>query len=177
MKKLFVHIPKTGGQSVFSIIDDPWTRTFPFRHDPLFVLEINNQISDDVFKFCLVRNPYKRTFSYYKHFLNQNELSNITFEEFLYNLKKKTYFKNTPMLLYPQSFYVYDLNCDISLNIFKYEKINRLKKILKKQIPHLNKGNYTTSEYYHSYTPQNIDSVKRLFECDFDLFDYSMEFV
>ena len=176
MKTLFVHIPKTAGQSIFSIIDDNWRRTFPFKHDPLFNLQLVNEIPEDVFKFCVVRNPFTRIYSYYRHFLIENGLE-FTFEEFLSVIKNKINYRKTPMLLYPQSFYVYDLETQISLNIFKYEKLHKLERVLECKIPFLNKGSYKESEYYQAYTPQNRDMVKRLFECDFDTFDYSMDMI
>ena len=49
--------------------------------------------------------------------------------------------------------------------------------MLECKIPFLNKGSYKESEYYQAYTPQNRDMVKRLFECDFDTFDYSMDMI
>lgn len=174
---LFVHIPKTGGQSVFSIINDEWNRCFPFNHDPLFLIEKNNQIESGVFKFSIVRNPYTRTFSYYKHFLNQYpEYYQWSFERFLFSIKNKTFFIRTPMILYPQSFYILNSKGEIGLNIFKYEKIDELQKTLKFKLPHLNKGNYNKTNYYEAYTTQNIKLVQEIYRTDFELLDYSLSF-
>ena len=41
--KLFVHIPKTAGKSVFECIDDDWNRSFPMNHDPYFHLQRTNE--------------------------------------------------------------------------------------------------------------------------------------
>ena len=174
---LFIHIPKTGGQSVFSVINDNWKRTVPFRHDPLFVLENNNQISKQTYKFCVSRNPYTRTYSYYRHFLVQHpKHKNWNFETFLYSIKNKIFFPKTPMILYPQSFYVLNSRGEIDVNVFKYENIDQMKKRLNLDLPHLNKGSYSKTDYYTSYTPQNIKTVKEIYRIDFESFDYSLDF-
>jgi len=175
---LFVHIPKTGGTSIRSIIKDNWNRSYPYFHDPLFNLQLLNDIGDNIFKFCVVRNPYTRTFSYYKHFLRNNpQFNNWNFETFLYHLKKKVYFKNTPMIGYPQSFYVYDLNGDISLNVFNFENLVKLEKVLDRKLPILHNGGYNVDDYYQSYSKKNIETVKEMFSIDFDNFNYSTKFI
>lgn len=174
---LFVHIPKTGGQSIFSKIKENWVRTTPFKHDPLFLLEKNNQIDERVYKFCVARNPYSRTFSYYRHFLTQYpEYSNWNFEKFLSCIENKIFFSRTPMLLYPQSFYTLNLRGEVDINVFNYENINKLEKDLNLKLPHLNKGSYSKTDYYTSYTPQNIDMVRKIYRVDFEMFNYSLSF-
>ena len=72
MKKLFVHIPKTGGTSILNSIDQSmWNKSHHAGHDPYFILQKQNDLRD-VFSFCVVRNPYTRTFSYYNHFKRVN---------------------------------------------------------------------------------------------------------
>ena len=78
---LFVHIPKTAGQSIFSVVNSQWNYVEHAKHDPLFLLERNNNIVN-AYKFAIVRNPYRRTFSYYKHF-NKVNRTEYTCEKFL----------------------------------------------------------------------------------------------
>ena len=128
---LFVHIPKNAGKSIFSVIDDKWKRSNEFNHDPLFSLEMMNNIPPFTFKFCICRNPFTRTFSYYKHFIKWNQYcSHFTFYDFLYHIKKKIIFDITPMILYPQSFYIYNLKGEIGVKIFRYEILREVEKIV-----------------------------------------------
>lgn len=178
---LFVHVPKTGGQSIFSALNDNglnnWEYVVYSKHDPLFVLQRNNNISSRIFKFCVVRNPFRRTYSHYKHFNKINE-TDYSFSEFLNFIKIGKEFDKTPMILYPQSFYSLNDNGDIGLNkIYKYEFLNQLEDDLDIKLPYLNKGSYSEEEYFNDYT----DSLKLFvidhFSSDFINFNYSMDFV
>ena len=96
---LFVHVPKTAGQSIFSAIKDPWIRVVYQKHDPFFVLQRTNQIDSRVFTFAVVRNPFRRTFSYFNHFSRVNQIS-CSFKDFLTIIKNGEYYPNTRMMLY-----------------------------------------------------------------------------
>ena len=143
--KLFVHIPKTAGKSVFECIDDDWNRSFPMNHDPYFHLQRTNEIGPEVYKFCVVRNPYRRTFSYFKHWVKQVSGGEKPFEYFLREIKNKVFYQRTPMYSYPQSLYVLDTDGEIGrdLNIFRFENLEELEDSLKVKLPHTNVGNYT----------------------------------
>jgi hypothetical protein len=170
---LFVHIPKTGGTSILKKIDQSvWKKVIYAGHDPLFTLQSNNDIRN-AFSFCVVRNPYRRTFSYYNHFKRQNKVE-CSFLHFLELIKKKIFFEKTPMIVFPQSFYVYDLNSTISIGkIYKYENFIELENDLNIKFDRLNVGNYSDLDYENAYKNQEVlDLVQELFSIDFVNFNY-----
>lgn len=172
---LFIHIPKTGGTSILDKIDQSmWKKTMFYGHDPLFCIEKNNDIKN-VFSFCVVRNPYERTFSYYNHFKKINNL-NCSFLQFLNIIKIKKFFPNTPMIVFPQSFYVYDLNGSISIDkIYKYEKFYEIENDLGLKFKILNKGNYLKKDYKKAYENKDcVNLVQHLFSVDFINFNYNL---
>lgn len=180
-KVLFIHVPKTGGTSISHFLlnnnMDQWIRGYPFRHDPYFFMETNNNITKDTFTFSVVRNPYTRAYSYYKHFNYQNNL-NYSFNKFLLLVKEKVSFPKTPMIIFPQSFYLLDRNKKIKLSkIYKFENLKEFEKDFKTRIPHLMKGIYDKNEYYKDYTEDNISLVQDIYNEDFNLLNYSFKFL
>jgi hypothetical protein len=178
---LFVHIPKTAGTSIFSIINrlgmDQWKRQYPRRHDPYFYLKENNLIDESIFSFAVVRNPYTRTYSCFKQF-NRTNTKKITFSQYLQNIKDNIISNETPMLHLTQSFYVLNSENTYNLNkVYRFENLEDLEKDFNWTLSFENKSNYTNSEYIEDYTEENIEAVKYLYDQDFALFDYSKKFV
>lgn len=174
MKLLFVHIPKTGGTSILKKIDQSmWRKVTYAGHDPLFILERNNNI-ENCFSFCVVRNPFKRAFSYYNHFKKINKID-CSFLQFLKILKRKEFYYKTQMMVYPQTFYTYNTDGIIGVNkIYRYEEFEELENDFKIKFDVLNKGNYTEKDYFMSYTDEEISIVKDLFFVDFVNFGYDL---
>ncbi len=192
---LFIHIPKNAGTSVNHVLSSNgknlWKRVDDFNyHDPYFLLQKNNPeiILTDPFIFSIVRNPFTRIFSCFKHFNVMNH-QNISFDEYLELCKNKKNnvkdgdipFWKTPMIFYPQSLFLYDSGGYLlKENIYRFENISPLERKISELIgrnikfPMLNmNGN---SGYYESYTSENIEIVKDLFSIDFDNFKYSTNF-
>jgi len=175
-KLLFVHIPKTGGTSILNKLDQSmWKKVIHAGHDPLFMLQDNNNIQD-AFSFCVVRNPYRRTFSYYNHFKIQNKVE-CSFLHFLEVIKKKIFFEKTPMIVFPQSFYVYDSNGVISIDkIYKYENFTELENDLNVKFDKLNVGTYSENDYTSAYDDAKcVSIVQELFSVDFVNLNYSYD--
>jgi len=77
---LHIKIPKNGTHSINKVLSkDSWNRTnfidqktnqkYIFDHDTLVTLEKNNILDDNVFIFCICRNPYTRFFSQFNHLI------------------------------------------------------------------------------------------------------------
>ena len=177
MNRLFVHIPKNAGQSIFSVLEDDWNYVEYAKHDPLFLLERNNDISQ-VFKFAVVRNPFRRAFSYYKHFTRVNEIE-VSFRQFLDIIKNRfDSFPRTKMISYSQSFYCLNGDGDIGLDkIYHFENLQDLENDFNVKLPYKNMGTYDESEYFNSYNSMERDFVRDYYASDFYNFGYTTDFV
>lgn len=194
-KILFIHIPKTAGTSVNHVLreynTDNWKRDERYNnHDPYFLLQKNNSLIDEKkeFVFSIVRNPFTRSYSSFKHFNRINEL-NVSFDIFLdiclsrsnkFPTPDREFWK-TPMIFYPQSSFLYKKDGSLKKNnIYKFEDIRSVEKKLsrilnvKMRFPLLNMGD--SSNYYESYTPHNVEKVLEIYSIDFHNFNYSPKF-
>lgn len=191
---LFIQIPKTAGTSINHVLSSNsknlWNRNKNFNyHDPYFLLQKNNPslFLMNCFIFSVVRNPFTRAFSCFKFFNYIND-KNFSFDEFLMLCKNRKNegdgeinFWKTPMIFYPQTLFLYDLNGNLKKdNIYKFENLlpleKRISKILGKDIkfPVLNINKKVG--YYESYTLENIKTVQDIFSIDFENFNYSANF-
>ena len=171
-----MHIPKTAGQSIFSVVSSHWNYVEHAKHDPLFLLERNNNIVD-AYKFSVVRNPYRRTFSYYKHFNKVNH-TEYTFGQFLDIIKSGASFPKTKMIPYSQSFYCLNTVGDIGLDkIYKFENLKELESDLSVSLPYINKGSYSEVEYFNSYGQRERNFVRDYYSSDFYNFEYTTDFL
>ena len=193
-KVLFIHIPKTAGTSVRQFLIqnnlETWKRNPIFTfHDPLFLIEQSNQLSD-TFKFTIVRNPYTRAFSHFKH-IQINKNFDGTFNDFLNHIRMnghvwltgishndQTRFNQIfPLISFRQSFYLYDVNGNLSMDkIYKTEKLIDFETDFDTKLQHLNSNSYAQEEYLKAYNSTNKNLVKTLFIEDFINFDYSTHF-
>lgn len=187
---LFVHVPKTGGTSIKSVLRNRYTWNIPPgpqrpEHDPLFILEKYNDLSK-FFVFAVVRNPFTRAYSYFKHFQKQNN-SDVTFEQFLDHVRRRrqSVLENhdavnlkrdrTPFIVYPQSFYLFDLKGVMSIDkLYRYEKMSELEQDFGISLPKMNVGSYSKEDYYRAYNQTNIDLVKHIYLEDFINLQYSI---
>ena len=130
---LFVHIPKTAGSSISKILNeknlDNWKREWPRHHYPYSYLKEANLIDDSVFSFAVVRNPYTRTYSCYKQY-NKTNQTDISFSEYLNNIKQGKISPISPLLHIPQSFYVIDQDIIKVDRIYKFENLKELEEII-----------------------------------------------
>ena len=187
-KVLFIHIPKTGGRSIFESIQDSWNR-IPIltNHDALFNLEKTNDLSN-TFIFSVVRNPFTRAFSQYIHVCKRRKNEgkpHISFDEFLHYVRCKgnNFFLDKPQEYMPiaittQAFYLHDRSGTMSLvnKIYRFENLEEFESDFKTQLKRINVGDYTQQDYLNSYTKENINLVKHIYFEDFVLFNYSTNF-
>ena len=182
-KPLFVHIPKTAGTSILNVLKDkgldPWDRRsveYPRGHLPLVLLKQQNIISESVFSFAVVRNPYTRTYSCFHQF-NKTNKTNISFTEYLKNIQRNNISRITPLLHLPQYLYVIDEHGTIATDkTYRFENLDELKNDFALEIGFDNPGNYVVELYNKDYTNEAIDLVHKLYRSDFDRFGYSEKF-
>jgi hypothetical protein len=176
---LFVHIPKTAGSSISKILNeknlDNWKREWPRHHDPYSYLKEANLIDDSVFSFAVVRNPYTRTYSCYKQY-NKTNQTNISFSEYLNNIKQGKISPISPLLHIPQSFYVIDQDIIQVDRIYKFENLKELEEELEWTLGFYNVGNYVVESYIEDYTDDAIEIVQDFYSSDFINFAYSKDF-
>ena len=180
-KVLFIHVPKTGGSSIFKFLAennlDNWIRTCPTRHDPYFLILKNNHINDKIFTFSVVRNPYTRAYSYFKHFTQVNNISNLKFIDFLNFVRNRQFTKLTPWVSYPQHHFVSDSIGKFSLSkIYKFENLKEFENDFNCKLEKINIGNYKKEEYNRDYNEECISLVQYLYYNDFKFFNYSYTF-
>ena len=196
---IFVHIQKTGGNSITSLVQkldpDCWAYlALPeelHRTKHCFATDIKRQIEPRVFdrylKFCTVRNPYDRMISLYLKLTNNRRKGNDvkqavtsrvrSFEEFL------ALPRNHPCGLF-ERFYVdqleYMMNPDGTMlvdEVLRFENLERdftrlAERVgLPTRLPHLNKSRRRT-DYRRYYNPNLRDIIRRRFDRDFDRFGY-----
>jgi hypothetical protein len=176
---LFVHIPKTAGSSISKILDeknlDNWKREWPRHHDPYSYLKEANLVDERVFSFAVVRNPYTRTYSCYKQY-NKTNQTDISFAQYLDNIKQGKISTVSPLLHIPQSFYIMDQN-DLQVErLYKFENLKELEDELGWELGFYNVGNYMVESYIQEYSDDAIKMVQDFYSSDFINFGYSKDF-
>jgi hypothetical protein len=176
---LFVHIPKTAGSSISKILDennlDNWKREWPRHHDPYSYLKEANLIDEKVFSFAVVRNPYTRTYSCYKQY-NKTNQTNISFAQYLDNIKQGKISTISPLLHIPQSFYIMDQDILQVERLYKFENLKELEDELGWELGFYNVGNYVVESYIQEYSDEAIKMVQDFYSSDFINFGYSKDF-
>lgn len=179
-KALFIHIPKTSGVSITKALDQTdllnWKKDKLHSHKDFITVRDTENIPEDTFKFSVVRDPFTRTYSYFKHFNKINKV-NLSLNDFLNVVEGEKFYEKTPLIRFNQSYYIYD---EFDVNnldkIYRFENLKELEKDFGFKLPFENKGNYTTEEYYQDYTIKLINRVLDMYEKDFINFGYSTEF-
>ncbi len=194
-KFIFVHIQKTAGSSIANVLSNiDGTKRILYPHS--FINSIDFEKYNEYFKFCFVRNPWNRLFSWYKMMLKKgvhnyfsdyllNNSSN--FSEFL-DLTDIIYEKSNlewnGIHPYPKSIsfnqldYITDVNGNLLVNfIGRFESLEEdYNKIMEKigipnlPLPHINKS--TNGEYKYFYTDSDIEKVYNMYKRDIDYFGY-----
>lgn len=190
-ENLFLHIPKTAGSSIRHSLGCRNNGDSVYRgHEPLFFLEKNLPLEFDrnnKFIFTVVRNPYTRAFSYYKHFCRMHRIK-IPFSEFLYLIKVKASFLFTdskldfndksPFFTFNQTFYLLNSKNIIDVDkVYRFENLQELESDFNITLSKINDGRYDTDEYMNCYKDiSNVNIVKHIYYEDFINFNYSLKF-
>ena len=176
----FVHIPKTGGTTISTVLKQDVNTELIDSHDSI------NRLSniDNYYIFSCVRNPFTRLASTYYHECRKTK--QIPFSKFLKGIDMNY------ILYLPQSYYLKtgkELNKNISY-ICRYENfLNDFKTVLSKLnilsgIPHLNRNpiydrhpNLNQEQYYKFLYEEEWmkDWVRERYLNDFKIFNYDMD--
>ena len=161
---------------------------------------IPGEMFNEFFKFCFVRNPYDRIVSEYFWKIKDNDLRlgincrNLSFRNFVLLLEKK--FNNLMLLPHneathfiPQYMFVCNDNYELLVNlVVKYE--DTLEEGLKKlfdnigisysdnfRLPKHNSTRSNRKKYTEYYDEQTKNIIYNLYKKDFEIFNYSKDFI
>tara|TARA_R100001594_G_scaffold138237_1_gene181749 strand:+ start:1365 stop:1946 length:582 start_codon:yes stop_codon:yes gene_type:complete len=185
LQYIFIHIPKTGGNSVKKVlgIDCHSHRALREYKVAFSVLQLNSKFKT-YFKFCFVRNPFDRFVSAYNYLKNGGispmdkadcerfNLRNRTFKDFVLSqegILSQQHFKPQSHYTNPQE----DLDFIGRLENFDIDFLNLcdLLKIPPCQPPHLNNSSH--SHYTEYYDSESRKAVERLYGEDLEAFGYN----
>jgi len=173
MKLLFIHIPRTGGRS----ITENEVKVKNAGH--VFAKDIKD--IKDYFSFTIVRNPYDRFMSsYYFHLVGYKGKREISqeihkyknfrhFVENFHTFKYKDDIQFTPQYKFTENANITSI-CKFEDIEFEWEWICLILKIPDKKLPHINNSKHFPWQI--EYNNEMRKTVYKLYEKDFDLFNY-----
>jgi chondroitin 4-sulfotransferase 11 len=185
-KCIFIHIPKTGGTSIWNgIIERSHNPNLHVQH-----FDLKHEVSDttrDYFKTSFVRNPWDRLVSIYFYYKNGGNKGATdrriqrsvpeTFEKFCYSdiiigdSGKSSTIDATKSM---STFFNSDINMDF---IGKFENIEEDFEIIKRKLNitshliHIRKGNH--KPYQHYYNQSTEQHIGEIFKTDITKFNYN----
>jgi chondroitin 4-sulfotransferase 11 len=176
LKLIFIHIPKTGGTSLVTKLDNYHSDKYYNKNHlnmKYYIEKYPKLLIKNYYKITIVRNPFDRLVSwwFYCKSLNLNE-GKMTFKEFIIHRKGSTQLK-----------YLFDENNNITIDkIIKFEnyqhEINELFKKCNLDIKmdiHTLKTNTNRKHYSYYYDEECINLVNTFFKEELDLFNYKFE--
>ena len=189
---LFIHIPKSAGSSVVTVLENSTGGQNEFSIDPHSTFDVFKSHYPDLILnkkvFCVVRNPFCRFVSIYR-FINKDSKLKKWFGNNYHDVKAKIQsFENfINNFIFPEE--VWGDNNHFSpqtlwssnvKNIFKVENPEQINKFFKEneinlELPLINNqiipshANFMYREFYNSYTKKIIEDK---FKSDLDAFNY-----
>lgn len=126
---MFIHIPKTGGSALHSELQNQNKVALTI---PGHLSVKSMHIARGIEVFSIVRNPYERMKSIYRHYYVKDleNTSNKTFEQFVIGVKNSFKSDGLPMNDLPhvksQSYWVCDSSGNVNIDtVLKYESYDR----------------------------------------------------
>lgn len=180
-KWAYIHIPKTGGTSISSVLSKVNGTERVTMHDSIRAFDN----ADGYFIFTFVRNPFTRLLSAYQHSLRKKEF-NVSFQDFL-KLEVSSH-----IWMMPQYYFVTAGSTETQNVSFigKYENLNKdisyvfNKLNINSKLPHLNSNpiykrhpNIKQENYYKTFYSEEWmkDCVRERYKNDFKIFNYDMD--
>lgn len=202
-KFLFIHVPKTGGQSIERSVLKSYNLTwddkdqFLMGKNPDYIQQktshhfshlraseflkynhISEQQFNEYFKFSFVRNPWRRVVSFY-YYLDYN--TRMEFDRFVMTQLEPTRNLRLIPFLKPQHDYLY-IDDNLSVDYLgrtetmaqDFQNIkNKIGLGHLKQIPKLNTSTPDNKDWKNLYNQRLIKKVHSLYEKDIDSFKYT----
>jgi hypothetical protein len=188
-KYLFIHIPKTAGESMYRLLKENGATGFLEKHST--ALQARNALGVDCFKgyfcFSFVRNPWDQAVSFYEHLrkplyiprdvlrkqyphldgkyvgpVDACKLAMKTdFNEFVRRVYREEEIRH--FYFYDQLFYLSDHDGELICNhVFKYEDLNNAVDVLKANLGlsgELNRTNKSERRPYREYYDEETVSI------------------
>jgi len=196
-KFIFIHIPKNAGTTMSKILLENYKCNMLSKVDyttgidkmHLYDEVIDKYISKEVVNtyktFCIIRNPYEKIYSAWQYLRKRYKYNNINDfvnnhldEEFIFG------FELIPMdarVHYrPQYTFIYDLSGNKTVDfIIRYENLNNdiieLNNKFNLKIPmYGNETKYKKLSYINNFNNNSINKINKLYQKDFEYFNYEM---
>ena len=199
-KFIYIHIPKTAGESIEEVLSNEFEDSRIVSNDPDWDILIKHDTLiehdysmksplSDFFTFSFVRNPWDRMVSHWKYFIQTERSPPMPFEDFVFNFHKvlkeaiNGHWWN-PYRKYiftaPQLDFLTDENGEVQVNyIGRFEELQKDFDHVCKQLnikaiklPHKNKTSRKPHQEYYK-TQGCIDEVARRYKKDIEYFKYN----
>ena len=195
LKTVFVHIPKTGGSTISTILRRP---RFPSltKHEPCPKIDKHASVfvhldqlgpeAQDYFKFSFVRNPWDRLVSAYHYIVaRRNELELVSnhadFEDFLHSfIEEPSRYLGIPYFR-PQSSFLVDDKGDMPLDFLgRFETFEKdlsvvLREIGSKRMLFKHRKKSKRRDYREYYSPESSKAVGEIYIRDIQNFEYDFD--
>ncbi|HEY1961498.1 MAG TPA: sulfotransferase family 2 domain-containing protein [Rhizomicrobium sp.] len=203
-RTIFVHIPKTGGQSVENVFLALHGLTWETR-EPLLLRpnkdreigpaqlahlrakeyvacgHIDQAAFDSYFKFAFVRNPWDRLVSGFHYYAKRGEKAGVTFPQYVQRVCTrgyKTRAHDRPLvdfLLDEDGRMLVDFVGRFENFADDFGKVCDRLQLGEQQLPHVNKGGGSRKRYQEYYDDRLRDLVAQTFAADIQRFGYTFD--
>lgn len=179
---IFIHINKTAGTSVINVIGKPFRKHLTAK-DVINV--IGQKKWDEAYKFTVIRNPWDKVVSHYKHNIKVNSsnmaIEEISFKDWVcctYGEPKDQRYYARPQMFFPQVEWLKNFQEKIDIDkIIRFENLNEgINEVFEtlsidSKLPHLNRTPQTT--YRDFYDDESRQIVTDWFQEDIHKFSYT----
>ena len=158
----FVHIPKTGGETVADAMYGRRLSLLKGKHSTVRDLNL-----DDYYIFSIVRNPYDRIASFYRYLKQKRGVVSVGFSDWLSDMHGEP-----DWLFQPQVRWV-----DDSVNVFQYEdgvesiiyEVCDIVGITPRPVQEFNKTIHNTA-----LSQDDVELINQIYAEDFEVFGYEL---
>jgi len=179
---IFIHINKTAGTSIINIIGKPFRKHLTAKE---IIKVIGQDKWDKAYKFAVVRNPWDKVVSQYKHNIKNNVTNmakkEISFKDWVagtYGKNKGKYYFYRPQMFLPQVEWLKDFEGKINMDkIIRFENLtDEMNQVfntlgIHQELPHVNKTSKTNYRDFYDEETQKI--IADWFHEDMQAFNYT----